>query len=293
MPGAISLSSDDPHVFRLDGTSESIRTALRDIELLELLALVVTELGEDPAMILVLAVVYWLYDRESTAALASYVTIGIALVLIVKTLLAMPRPPEEVWHVARDYDPYGFPSGHAFNAVVVYGGLLYVFRQARNPTFLTSVVAIIVGVSLSRVVLGVHYLGDIVVGALFGLVFLVSVDALVDRNPVRGFALGVVVAVLAIIVSHGETYALISLGAALGGLLGSLKLDAIPDRRSSVEGVLLMVFGVALLVVVVTIQEQFVPESAVATVIAYTVVIGGILLVPIPVNRLYSQTGLR
>ncbi len=276
----------DPHPVRFESLSETIREAYPDGEVFEWLALGITELGEDPAVILILALVFWLVERERTAVLASYVTIGIAFILLLKSLLAMPRPPEELWLIARDYDPYGFPSGHAFNAVVLYGGFLYLFDRLRDPGWLAIGVLLIAGVGLSRVVLGFHYLGDIVVGTVLGIVFVLAMDVVTDRDPVRGFALAAVVSLPAIVVSDGDPFGFIALGVAIGGIIGASQLDMIPDLCSRTEGIVLTVGGLCFLVVVVTVQEIVAPESAVSLVVVHVLIIAGVLLAPLFSHRL-------
>lgn len=66
---------------------------------------------------------------------------------------------------------YSFPSGHAFAATATYGALALlalatVSRRAERTTIALGATALIVLVAASRVVLGVHYLGDVVGGIL-------------------------------------------------------------------------------------------------------------------------------
>ncbi|MFC1643118.1 phosphatase PAP2 family protein [Myxococcota bacterium] len=66
---------------------------------------------------------------------------------------------------------YGFPSGHAFGAAAVYlalaVGLACRWPRWRLPLLAVAWV-IVVGVGVSRVYLGVHYLTDVVAGWLLG-----------------------------------------------------------------------------------------------------------------------------
>ena len=65
---------------------------------------------------------------------------------------------------ARSLDEYSFPSGHAMHAVA-YSVLLGVYYPEFTPLLwgFTALVA------LSRVVLGLHYPSDVVIGAAIGL----------------------------------------------------------------------------------------------------------------------------
>lgn len=265
---------------RFESLSETIRELYPETSLFETLAVLITEFGEDPVIILVLALVYWLYERENTMTLASYVVAGIAFTLIVKTGFAMPRPPDDVWLIARDYDPYGFPSGHAFNAVIVYGGLIYLHDKLRNPLWLTGGIALILAISISRVVLGVHYVGDIFVGALVGIGFLLAIDQITGRNPLYGFALGVVLAIPAILISGGETYGLMAFGASVGGVVGTLQRNDTVSLDSKWEAGILVVGGVLFLTAVVLFQETIAPDNSPAAISAYAIIVWGVLMAP-------------
>lgn len=60
---------------------------------------------------------------------------------------------------------WSFPSGHASGAVVVYGMLAYVLLRSTPPAWhlpaALTAIALILGIGLSRVVLHVHYLSDV------------------------------------------------------------------------------------------------------------------------------------
>ncbi len=70
-----------------------------------------------------------------------------------------------------------FPSGHAMGATVAYGAILlvalsYVGGRGRIAAWLTAI-TLIGGVGASRLVLGVHYVTDVVAGWAFGIVWLI------------------------------------------------------------------------------------------------------------------------
>jgi hypothetical protein len=134
----------------------------------------------------------------------------------------LPVAFEAVYVNAATGDGYGFPSGHALGTTVAYGGaavLLDVWDRRRR-TVAAGVVVVLV--ALSRLVLGVHYLVDVVVGVAVGLVLLWVALEIVEA-PDRLFALAVVLAVAgtAFAVGPGDALEPVSvLGGALGGLLG-------------------------------------------------------------------------
>lgn len=88
-----------------------------------------------------------------------------------------------------------FPSGHAFTATVLYGFLLFlVWRETSSrPLRLTLtglLVLLIVLIGLSRILLGVHWVSDVLGGftiglawLIFGLVFTRAVQAYATDEP--------------------------------------------------------------------------------------------------------------
>ncbi|GAB3029335.1 phosphatase PAP2 family protein [Natronobiforma cellulositropha] len=268
---------------RLVDESDALRDAF-PVEYVDL-AVVVTDLGSSTVLMFILALLFWLTRRRETALIVSYAFAGYVFILVVKTLLGMPRPPEAVHLIAVDGDAYGFPSGHAFAAVVVYGGLYSVFEVARRRLALAVVATLVVLVSLSRVVLGMHHLGDVVVGAALGVAFLFAMGRLTDGDPVRGFALALVIALALLAITGVTQDALFGLGGAVGGILGSLRLESLPALRSRLEGAVLAVVGVGFIVGVTALESAVEAAFTPALLVLYAGLILGLLLVPLAVGR--------
>ncbi len=97
--------------------------------------------------------------------------LGIALLnTLGKTLTARPRP------LTPDYlvESMSYPSAHTSTAVVLFG-MTAAFIARELPTSQRfwaywGAIAIIVPMALSRLVIGVHWLSDLIGGALLGLV---------------------------------------------------------------------------------------------------------------------------
>ncbi|WP_436901618.1 phosphatase PAP2 family protein [Halovenus halobia] len=245
-------------------------------------ALFVTDLGGVTTVMVLLSVLYWVLDREQSALVVSYIVAGASVVLLLKLGFALPRPEVEL--VAREYDQYGFPSGHAFTATVVYGGLVQVFDRYRNSVTTAAAVVLIVAIALSRVVIGVHYLADVIAGVAIGVGFLLVMNRVTDGDPVRGFAVGValgVPAVVAAAIAGAElSLAVVSLGSALGGLAGASALDSMPSLRSRREGVALVAVGLAYLVVVSSLEETLLGIHPGLGVVLFAVLVAGIMTAP-------------
>ena len=108
---------------------------------------------------------------------------GELIVGILKLYLQRPRPPA---YYSLTHEPsYGFPSGHAFAAVSLYGLLLYLMFNKSGKTTKNyaavgwTMLAALIG--FSRIYLGVHWTTDVLGGYTIGtawVVFLVSVAGL-------------------------------------------------------------------------------------------------------------------
>jgi undecaprenyl-diphosphatase len=105
------------------------------------------------------------YCKYASALMAVGVFLQAAFVLGLKFIIRRRRPPGEWGAIYRSTDPHSFPSGHATRA-----GLLLVMSWGLLPQWLAMVITVWAPImSLSRVMMGVHYLSDVLAGFLFGL----------------------------------------------------------------------------------------------------------------------------
>lgn len=147
------------------------------------------------AMAAVAVVVLLLRKHAYAAATIAATMIGAAVLSTVVKLAvgrARPRPPHVIAHAAGA----SFPSGHALAvaaAMVVALGTaaqlgLLTGRAARRAGQATAAL-VIAAVAASRLVLGVHYLTDVVGGVLLGVAWAVvaglAVDAIARARSAR------------------------------------------------------------------------------------------------------------
>ncbi len=90
-----------------------------------------------------------------------------------KLAIKRPRPSADLAQVLSHEQDNGFPSGHAFFAIVILGPLAYfIFINVKNHTLRTVVlvglIALILLIGASRVYLAVHWPSDVIGGYLIG-----------------------------------------------------------------------------------------------------------------------------
>jgi len=273
-------------MFRLDGLSRWLWGSVPGW-LVEPMG-VVTAFGGATLLVFALSLLYWLDERRSTATVVSYAFVALAAVILLKAALGMGRPPESVRLIPLENDPYGFPSGHAVAAVVVYGGLATVRDRLGDPRVLAGVAVTVGLIALSRVVLGMHYVGDVIAGTLFGVVVLAVCWRFVGERPARAFLAAGVIAVGAVLVTGGSAESILAFGGSLGGAVGSRWIDAAGDLGSRLEGALLAVVGVPYALVMEQAGEAVPPALAA---VVYALLVAGILVLPVLVNCVPVPTG--
>lgn len=230
-------------MFRLEGVSSVVREVTPPV-LTEVFA-ILTLLGDVAFLVVLLSVLYWLFDRERVGTVIAYALVGLTVTFLLKEAFALPRPPASVRAVPVDPDSYGFPSGHALSSTVVYGGLIVVWDRLRDARIAISAVALVLLLGISRVVIGVHYLGDILVGFGVGGVLVAGLWTAVGRRADIACLFAAVLSVVFVAVSSGSPDSLFALGASVGGFLAfnGIDIETLPRPSGPVESGALLALG--------------------------------------------------
>jgi undecaprenyl-diphosphatase len=138
----------------------------------------VTLLGSTLALSVVIAAAVVLLVLRRRWWLAAYliVTGAGALVLdpVLKVLVGRLRPV--VAHPVAHAPGNSFPSGHALGSLVCYGALFLVFLPAARGRWRTcfgiGIAVLIALIGISRILLGVHFISDVVGGWAIGIAWL-------------------------------------------------------------------------------------------------------------------------
>ena len=115
-------------------------------------------------------IILWFFSNSfwKKWEVVEFVGISVLAVLVmgVKFLVRRRRPEGEWGGIYRNTDPHSFPSGHAARAF-----LIAVVGAALGPVWLGVILWIWAPlVALARVAMGVHYVSDVLAGAVFGVV---------------------------------------------------------------------------------------------------------------------------
>lgn len=131
----------------------------------------VTEVGSDLVYITLLLIGYWAFRKRESIILALILMISFTINYWLKYVIANPRPPSTYWFGDIEASHYSTPSGHAQNP-----STFYTWIAAKVKTWwmiLVSTILILV-IGISRVYLGVHFLGDVLVGWGIGITLALS-----------------------------------------------------------------------------------------------------------------------
>ena len=144
------------------------------IDFLTTCANVVTFLASSQAIIIITLVLIFLLNTNHQRLFVIINTIiSAGTIILSKNIFLRERPliGSEL------LSSYSFPSGHSLIATTYYGFLIYLLRRSKckeeykviGTTFLTTLIVLI---CLSRLILNVHYVTDVVGGVIFGLIIL-------------------------------------------------------------------------------------------------------------------------
>lgn len=122
----------------------------------------------------------WSRCRQLAYVLIGAFAAAFALEVVLKATIARPRPPMGIGF------GHSFPSGHVLAAAAFWGLLpawvyLVTGRRWAWAAALAGAGVILLGVGVSRVVLGAHWPSDVVGGYLGGAIFLLIAEWMIHR----------------------------------------------------------------------------------------------------------------
>ena len=155
------------------------------------IAQIFTFFGEEIMMVLILAFMYLIWDKDKGRIIGMNVVLTVVVNPLVKNVFLRRRPyfdnpsvqclkPVESGADIYDINAQGFsfPSGHAMNSTAVFGSLAYVVRK-KWLTIVCVLFPFFIGIS--RFCLGVHYPTDVFVGWIVGAILVFGMPVLLRK----------------------------------------------------------------------------------------------------------------
>lgn len=141
-----------------------ITSNLLQIKILGQTAKIISTIFNDKILLLIMvllsAFLFWIKEAKKAIFIFFSAGFGGLILFIIKYTVQRVRPLPEV------FSGYSFPSGHSTIIVVFFVSLLFII----NKKEFLSILAIfaIIAVPVSRVVLGAHFISDVIAGLLLG-----------------------------------------------------------------------------------------------------------------------------
>ena len=141
---------------------------------------IVTFLGDELGFVILFSFIYFAFDKRFSRRLMWPFMISTHINTTLKVFFKDPRPPSNFDPAF--YDPieggasgYGLPSGHTQGSVAFYGFSFHQFKGYKGKGKIAIRIitfALLLLVPISRLILGVHDLQDVVFGYLIGYAIL-------------------------------------------------------------------------------------------------------------------------
>jgi len=274
-----------------------------------------TNLGSDVLFLVILSLIYLSYDKGFGRRLCYVFFFMVYVTDFFKEFFQDPRPPANL-ESDEPYTSYGFPSGHTTTTITFYGYIMLSHlgeRRLRLPLIILCMFPIIV-VPISRMIIGVHDLQDVVGGAVIALSILLAYVVFLPRAaPVvkawsleKQIGVGVTVALglwiiggliltarhsgdLLVALEETAMGAGLLLGCAIAFPLEEAHVDYRPEtmgrRDRSVAAIIGLPITIVVYVVLSMVSDEILPGYA-ADILTYSVLILVLaLLVPVILKR--------
>ncbi len=155
-----------------------------EIEFLTVCSNVITSFASSEAIIIITLILIFLLNTNHQRLFVIINTlISAGIIILSKNIFLRERPliGSEL------LSSYSFPSGHSLIATTYYGFLIYLLRRSKcreeykviGTTLLTTLIVLI---CLSRLILNVHYVTDVIGGVILGLVILLVLIYFFDKT---------------------------------------------------------------------------------------------------------------
>ncbi len=234
-------------------TNRAIHEALPEI-VVDVLALI-TRLGDGAVIVAFTMIFFWFgadSDWHRRGMLMAIAVAALSLNAGLKGVLDVSRPlfaaqaaGDPLAFAPETYDGLSTPSAHAMGSAAIYGGLAVLMDIGKKWQRYLVAGFVIVTVALSRVVLGLHYLGDVILGVILGLLLVYAglwLERQDDRTVLPLFGFAIVVALIANPLGS-EEFVTMSIGASIGGFV---VWSIVREWEPNPLGASILIFGLVL-----------------------------------------------
>ncbi|MBU0636263.1 phosphatase PAP2 family protein [Candidatus Micrarchaeota archaeon] len=137
---------------------------------------IITLLGHPGVWVVIATLLYWNNREKNAFFLVNVLVFASVITGVLKVLIARPRPDPSIFKVATDPIGleklqqginYSFPSGHTTTVTTLVS--YYATKYKKSILLGMGIIAVIL-VALSRMVLGLHFLSDVMVAIIIGLI---------------------------------------------------------------------------------------------------------------------------
>ncbi|MFX1357346.1 MAG: phosphatase PAP2 family protein [Promethearchaeota archaeon] len=244
----------------------------------------ISELGDTLVYILLIVVVWYVYDKRVGKNLA-FTLFGSYLVnSVLKDVFQDPRPPTNT-----TAEGYGLPSGHSQQAVATWGYLSYKAYLKKNKILFWIFTILVYIIAISRVIIGVHDVQDVWIGLTIGFLWLVLFIVLEPKVSAKISSLSVVIKIILSIVvpivlfiilsylvfpSSVIDYGMINgamMGLSLGYVFETKKIKYEPIDLNYKQRILNVVIGIVIALVLYLGLSLLFPESQIMDFVQYAI----------------------
>ena len=125
----------------------------------------ITFLGDDEFYMIFLSVLLWSFHKSIGFWTAVVLLLSGSYTFYLKDYFAVPRPDFGIEQPGND----AYPSGHTLTSFTVWG---YLAVRLKSKPFWIWTIPLIILMGFSRMILGYHFVADILAGLLYGFLFL-------------------------------------------------------------------------------------------------------------------------